>query len=422
MPAKILLADDNMTAQNMGRKILADAGYEVVAVSNGAAAMKKFAEQRFDLCLLDIFMPGYTGLEACEKIKAQSQTPVLLSVGKLDPYRAADGTRVGADGVLVKPFEATELVAAVDRLVRLPARAGRKSSPIKDEAAKEVAGKAPAPKPETAPLNIELLSPLVAQTASAAMIEPEPASVIASTTEKETSESSALLVMPAENAQHSAAEDDLQLLPMVDPFEELHSSFNDNGNNDDNDDNGIHKRASRWIAIPDDEEDLEPPARVEAPTARDLICNPPEPELAAPDLVAQDFAREPEPREGNSHSDEEEGGGSDWIVPGVVSSDNWIGSHDEEDEGHASSPASALPAVESSSATKAPPPNSGNGSHDPLHPAARQLLQIIPASLHDDLGPASTEVADAFERVLARYRDRLIDEVVRELENKNGKA
>jgi DNA-binding NtrC family response regulator len=58
---KILLADDSVTAQNMGRKILADAGYEVITVNNGSAALKKIAELKPDVIILDVYMPGYSG-------------------------------------------------------------------------------------------------------------------------------------------------------------------------------------------------------------------------------------------------------------------------------------------------------------------------------------------------------------------------
>ena len=120
MPLKILLADDSMTAQKMGKDILTGAGYVVIAVSNGAAAAKKLAEKP-DIIILDIFMPGYSGLEICEKVRANAdtaKTPVLLTVGKMEPYKPEDGQRVGADGVIIKPFEATDLLAAVQKLVQ----------------------------------------------------------------------------------------------------------------------------------------------------------------------------------------------------------------------------------------------------------------------------------------------------------------
>ncbi len=119
MSRKILLADDSVTAQNMGRRILTEAGYEVVTVNNGPAALKKLAEMQPDLVILDIYMPGYGGLEVCQRIKDAPETarlPVLLTVGKLEPFKADEARRVGADAHLVKPFEATELLAALTRL------------------------------------------------------------------------------------------------------------------------------------------------------------------------------------------------------------------------------------------------------------------------------------------------------------------
>lgn len=107
-----------MTAQNMGKKILSDAGYDVVAVSNGAAAVKKIAEQKPDIIILDVYMPGYSGLEVCEKVRGSLETlkiPVLLTVGKMEPYKPEDANRVKADGVIIKPFEASDLLAIVKK-------------------------------------------------------------------------------------------------------------------------------------------------------------------------------------------------------------------------------------------------------------------------------------------------------------------
>jgi len=115
----ILLADDSMTAQNMGKKILTQAGYQVVAVSNGAAAVKKIAEHKPDLAVLDVYMPGYTGLEVCERVRNAMETntmPILLSVGKMENFNQEEAARVKADGIIVKPFEASDLLAAVQRL------------------------------------------------------------------------------------------------------------------------------------------------------------------------------------------------------------------------------------------------------------------------------------------------------------------
>jgi CheY-like chemotaxis protein len=103
----------------MGRRILTDAGYEVTTVNNGSAALKKIAEQKPDLVVLDVYMPGYGGLEVCQRIKDTQETariPVLLTVGKLEPFKPEEARRVRADAFIVKPFDVTELLAALTKL------------------------------------------------------------------------------------------------------------------------------------------------------------------------------------------------------------------------------------------------------------------------------------------------------------------
>jgi two-component system, chemotaxis family, chemotaxis protein CheY len=116
---KILLADDSVTAQNMGRKILADAGYEVITVNNGSAALKRIAEIKPDVIVLDVYMPGYSGLEVCQRLKESNDTariPILLTVGKLEPFKPEEARRVRAEGFIVKPFEASELLSVLTKL------------------------------------------------------------------------------------------------------------------------------------------------------------------------------------------------------------------------------------------------------------------------------------------------------------------
>lgn len=103
----------------MGRKILTDAGYEVVTVNNGSAALKKIAEHHPDLIVLDVYMPGYSGLEVCQRLKENRETtriPILLTVGKLEPFKPDEARRVRADAYVIKPFEASELLTALTKL------------------------------------------------------------------------------------------------------------------------------------------------------------------------------------------------------------------------------------------------------------------------------------------------------------------
>ena len=115
----VLLADDSVTAQNMGRRIMTDAGYEVITVNNGSAALKKIHEKRPDLIVLDVYMPGYGGLEVCQRLKESEATmkiPVLLTVGKMEPFKTEEAKRVHADGHIIKPFDASELLSALTKL------------------------------------------------------------------------------------------------------------------------------------------------------------------------------------------------------------------------------------------------------------------------------------------------------------------
>lgn len=78
---KILLADDSVTIQKVVNLTFADEGVDVITVSDGDAAMEKFVEEKPDLVLADVNMPGLDGYRICEKIKQNSATkdiPVIL--------------------------------------------------------------------------------------------------------------------------------------------------------------------------------------------------------------------------------------------------------------------------------------------------------------------------------------------------------
>ena len=105
--ARILVADDNSNIQKMVGLALKDQGIDVIAVGNGEAAVRKIADLRPDLVLADVFMPVRNGYEVCKFVKDDSSLahiPVILLVGAFDPLDEQEAQRVGADGVLKKPF------------------------------------------------------------------------------------------------------------------------------------------------------------------------------------------------------------------------------------------------------------------------------------------------------------------------------
>jgi CheY-like chemotaxis protein len=149
--AKILVADDNSNIQKMVGLALKDQGIDVVAVGNGEAAVRKISDLRPDLVLADVFMPVRNGYEVCQYVKRDaslSHIPVILLVGAFDPLDEQEAQRVGADGVLKKPFVPPDpLISMVKSALQ---RAG---------VAHGIAGAAKAP-PEPAPLKVaDLLGP-----------------------------------------------------------------------------------------------------------------------------------------------------------------------------------------------------------------------------------------------------------------------
>jgi CheY-like chemotaxis protein len=104
---RILVADDNSNIQKMVGLALKDQGIDVVAVGNGEAAVRKISDLRPDLVLADVFMPVRNGYEVCQYVKTDpslAHIPVILLVGAFDPLDEQEAQRVGADGVLKKPF------------------------------------------------------------------------------------------------------------------------------------------------------------------------------------------------------------------------------------------------------------------------------------------------------------------------------
>ena len=132
--AKILVADDNSNIQKMVGLALKDQGIEVIAVGNGEAAVRKIADLKPDLVLADVFMPVRNGYEVCKFVKddsALSHIPVILLVGAFDPLDEQEAQRVGADGVLKKPFVPPDpLISMVkSSLTRAGVVLGASSSP-----------------------------------------------------------------------------------------------------------------------------------------------------------------------------------------------------------------------------------------------------------------------------------------------------
>jgi CheY-like chemotaxis protein len=144
---RILVADDNTNIQKMVVLAFQERGIEVIAVGNGEAAVRRIPDANPDLVLADVFMPVRNGYEVCEFVKKDprfSHIPVILLVGAFDPLDEKEARRVGADGVLKKPF------VPPDPLIAMVMSALEKNPKVvaelaKAKEAKEIAASLPLP-------------------------------------------------------------------------------------------------------------------------------------------------------------------------------------------------------------------------------------------------------------------------------------
>ena len=121
MTHKILVVDDMPMNVKLLQDILTVKGYEVVTASSGMEALQRIKSDKPDLVLLDVMMPGMTGFEVCEKVRADPEVrmlPVVL-VTALDPSERVKGLDAGADDFLTKPINQPELFARVRSLLRI---------------------------------------------------------------------------------------------------------------------------------------------------------------------------------------------------------------------------------------------------------------------------------------------------------------
>jgi len=121
-PAKILVVDDTPANAKLLADLLTHKGYQVATAASGEEGLKRLAEQRPDLVLLDIMMPGMNGYEVCRAIRADPAHGVLpvVMVTSLDPMQERiKGLEAGADDFLTKPINQPELLARVKSLLRI---------------------------------------------------------------------------------------------------------------------------------------------------------------------------------------------------------------------------------------------------------------------------------------------------------------
>jgi DNA-binding response OmpR family regulator len=116
--ARILLVDDEQAVQTLLTYPLRRDGYEVIAAHDGQEALRRFAEQRFDLVVLDLMLPKLDGVEVCRRMRSRSQVPIIMLTAKGDEIDKVVGLEMGADDYITKPFSMREFRSRVKAALR----------------------------------------------------------------------------------------------------------------------------------------------------------------------------------------------------------------------------------------------------------------------------------------------------------------
>jgi len=122
--AKILIVDDNEDIREVLGTYVAKEGFEPVVAKDGFEALDLFKKANPAVVLLDVMMPGMDGYKVCEKIREQSDVPIILVTAKGDDYDRVMGLDIGADDYIVKPFNGDEVMARVRAVLRRMGRSG----------------------------------------------------------------------------------------------------------------------------------------------------------------------------------------------------------------------------------------------------------------------------------------------------------
>jgi two-component system KDP operon response regulator KdpE len=124
---RVLAVDDSPEIQKLVKVNLQARGYAVEVAGTGEAALDRFKATEFDLVLLDLILPGISGLEVCEQIRRQSDVPIVVLSAREDEQLKVRALDAGADDYVTKPFSQEELLARV-RAVMRRAQAGTLSN------------------------------------------------------------------------------------------------------------------------------------------------------------------------------------------------------------------------------------------------------------------------------------------------------
>ena len=125
---KILLVEDEESFREGLSFMLSKEGYEVITAEDGNVAIAKFEQHGADLVLLDVMLPGLSGLDVCKKLRTLTKVPIIMLTAKDTELDKVLGLEIGADDYITKPFSSRELLARVKAILRRVGGVEEKSS------------------------------------------------------------------------------------------------------------------------------------------------------------------------------------------------------------------------------------------------------------------------------------------------------
>ena len=131
--SRILVAEDDRNILRGLLDTLASEGYEAIGAPGGVEALRLYAQDKFDLILLDIMMPGKSGYDVCREIRRQdAQTPIIMLTAKGEEVDKVVGLELGADDYITKPFGIHELLARIGSVLRRSRRGAESAAAAAD--------------------------------------------------------------------------------------------------------------------------------------------------------------------------------------------------------------------------------------------------------------------------------------------------
>ena len=118
--SRVLLADDSPQALRLAEQILKAQGLEVVSVTDGAIAMRRLGDVKPDVFITDVYLPTKNGFDLARFMRSEPEfrdIPIIFAAAPIDQFNETDAMNAGADQIIRKPFEASVLLGAVEKLL-----------------------------------------------------------------------------------------------------------------------------------------------------------------------------------------------------------------------------------------------------------------------------------------------------------------